>query len=348
MWAGGAERVISELLKNFVSANVECHLITLDKDKILYNIPKSVQIFEIGHQSKFRLLDKFLRYKQVRKYIKKNIPDVVLSLPEDIGIFVIPSLFFTKIPIVISERNNPWIMPWKKITRFCRFIFYPFASGFIFQTKQAQSFFSSKIQNKSIILPNPLNITKLPKMNISQRKKIIVSVGRLEKQKNYELLIKAFEVFYRTHQDYVLKIYGEGTLLPKLQELSKNLKINEVCIFPGRSDKILEEIKYSTMFVMSSLYEGLPNSLIEAMSIGLPVISTDCPSGGPATLIQNNINGILVKNDDIESLVQAMCKIADDNNFVLSLSDEASKIKSKFDSNIVCKQWLSTLLKFSE
>ncbi|EYE87679.1 hypothetical protein Q428_12010 [Fervidicella metallireducens AeB] len=148
MKAGGAERVISQLVNNFNRAGIQCIIITLDNEEIFYRLDNAVKVHAIGRKSSNSYLDKFLKYKELRRYINVNKPDIVLALPEDIGIYVIPALLGTKIPVVVSERNNPWVMPYKKITRILRRIFYPLADGFIFQTEQAASFFSPNIRKK--------------------------------------------------------------------------------------------------------------------------------------------------------------------------------------------------------
>src|SRR5690606_25559755 len=116
-----------------------------------YDIPNQIEIYPIGIMSQNKYIDKFFSYLKLRRYVINIKPDIVLALPEDIGIYVIPALLGTKIPIVVSERNNPWVMPWKKGTRILRKLFYPLGTGFIFQTKQAASFFSDNIRKKGIV-----------------------------------------------------------------------------------------------------------------------------------------------------------------------------------------------------
>lgn len=337
--AGGAERVISQLVNNFCEEGIECIIVTIDDAHIFYTIDPRVKIYSVGKKSDKLYIDKFLKYKAVRKYAISEKPDVVLALPEEIGIFVIPALLGTGIPVVVSERNNPWVMPWKKETRLMRRLFYPFAAGFIFQTDQAASFFPKYIQKKGIVLPNPLDLVRIPEPWREKRRKEVVGAGRLEKQKNFKLLIQAFAQFYRNHPDYILTIYGEGSLRKELEELAASILPEGVYRFPGNVPNLLEQINGAAMFVLSSDYEGMPNVLIEAMAMGMPVISTDCPSGGPAYLINNRENGILIPVGDVDSLCKAMCKIAEDPEFSQCLGKNACLIKKKLDSAIISKKW---------
>ena len=340
--AGGAERVIVQLLGEWSKEN-ECSLVLLNNENDFYNIPSSVKVTRIGKISNNPVLDKLFRYWKVRNAIVKEKADVVLAMPEEIGIYVIPSMAFTNIPVVVSERNNPWVMPNKKITRVLRKAFYPFASGLIFQTKGASSFFSNRIQDKGAILPNPLDISRIPEPYCGERKKVIVGAGRLEKQKNFSLLIEAFAGFYKKNKDYELHIFGDGSMKEELIELSEKLLPKGVVRLLGNNSDLLNTIKDCAIFVLSSDYEGVPNVLIEAMSIGMPVISTDCAPGGARELIINNENGVLVETNNRAQLALAMNELV--HNKVLSdkISQNAPEIKEELASNIVADKWLSYL-----
>lgn len=348
MKAGGAERVISQLSNNYIKAGIQCTIITLDNEEIFYQLDNAIKVYVIGRKSSNVYIDKFLKYKELRRYVHINKPDIVVALPEEIGIFVIPALLGTKIPVVVSERNNPWVMPWKKETRFLRKIFYPFASGLIFQTKQAASFFPSNIRKRGIILPNPLDLKRIPKPWEGTRRKEIVAAGRLVKQKNFHLLIKAFAKFYESHSDYVLKIYGDGPLREELISYADSLLPKDVCYFPGRTTELLEKIKSASMFVLSSDYEGMPNVVIEAMAMGMPVISTDCPSGGSSYLIESGKNGILTPIGHVDALSEAMCKIVESEEFAIKIGKEAEKIKNRLDAEVVAEKWRKYLDEISK
>lgn len=344
MLAGGAERVIAQLANYFVSKNYNCYLVTLYKDEVFYSINTNVKICQISSGSKSRLFDKLNRYMQLRKIVKQKKPDVILSMPEEIGIYVLLFLTFIKIPIYVSERNNPWVMPYKKITRILRKIVYPFAEGIVFQTQKAQSFFPNKIKDKSIVITNPIDINRIPFQCKKERKKRIVAAGRLELQKNFMLLIDAFNDFQKENEEYSLVIYGEGTLRKQLQTKIDELGLQKKIFLPGKEGKLLEIINDSAMFVLSSDYEGLPNVLIEAMCMGMPVIATDCPSGGPRELINNNINGILVPVNNKKKLVEAMIRLTD-NDLAKKMGDNAYNIRKIYEKQDVFEKWENFLFK---
>ena len=199
--SGGAENVLRQIVCACANQGMECTVFTVWKNINTVTLPENVKVVEL-EQAGDGLKGKFIQYSQMRKLICEEKCDLVLSMPEDIGIYVIPAMLGTGIPVVVSERNNPWVMPNKKVTRILRRLMYPFVSGLIFQTKQAASFFPASQQKKGIVLPNPLDCSRLPDVYQGEREKTVVSAGRLVAQKNFPLLIDAFARFYKTHPDY--------------------------------------------------------------------------------------------------------------------------------------------------
>ncbi len=343
---GGAERVIHRLITNWLSqTETEVSLILMHNNQpVFYDIPAGCKVTKIESGRKSRLFEKLDRYRKLRKIIQKEKPDVVLSMPEEIGIYVLLALAGTKIPVVVSERNNPWVMPDRKVTRMLRRILYPHAKGLIFQTSQAASFFSEKLRHKGVVLPNPLNIQELPQPYSGVRETVIVGAGRLHKQKNFPLLIDAFSDFYPDHPEYRLVIYGEGDLRGELETYARAKQLPEGTIcFPGRTKTLAEEMRTKAMFVLSSDYEGMPNVVIEAMAMGVPVISTDCPSGGSAELIRSGESGLLVPVGDRRALAAAMKQIADDSALSETLSRNGPEVRLRLDSKKIAKAWMEYL-----
>lgn len=338
MYSGGAERVIAQLLNYFVQKDVDCCIITTDNERIGYSLNESIRVISIGKKSNNKLIDRIKRYTIIRRIVKNEKPNLVLSMPEDTGVYVLLGLLGTRIPVYISERNNPWVMPDVKITRILRKLMYPFATGIIFQTQVAQSFFSRGIRKKSIILPNPVDGCRIPQPFYGIREKIIVGAGRLSKQKNFELLIRSFSRFVVAFPEYQLVIYGEGEERSKLENLIETLRIKDKVSLPGRKDNLLDLMNSKAVFVLSSDYEGMPNVLIEAMCMGMPVISTDCPSGGPKELIINKENGLLIKTNSEEELYKAMCHMVTGNN-ASKMGKAAYKLRDSLTSNKIFEDW---------
>ena len=338
MTSGGAERVIAQLANYFVTHGIRCRIITTDNQEVMYPLNEKIMVVPIGKKSNNKIIDRVVRYSALRKVVLSDLPDVILTMPEDTGIYAILALLGTGIPVYVSERNNPWVMPNVKVTRFLRKVAYPFANGIIFQTEMAKSFFPKYIQRKGIVLPNPVDDSRIPAPYEGKREKRFVAVGRLEPQKNFSMLIEAFAEFNKEVSGYRLMIYGEGKERDKLEKLIADLGMQDIIYLPGRDKDVLNRINNATAFILSSDYEGMPNALIEAMCMGMPVISTDCPSGGPQELIKSGENGILISVGNKENLVNAM-KLMTNACEAEKLAGKAGELRKRLTDAGVFEEW---------
>ena len=172
-----------------------------------------------------------------------------------------------------------------------------------------------------------------------ERKKVIVNVGRLSKQKNHTLLINAFKDIVEKYPEYKLVIWGEGKEREALTEYIKNKGLSEQVSFPGNTSNVIAEIYDNALFVLSSDFEGMPNALLEAMALGLPCISTKCPCGGPEDIITDHHDGILVPVNDKAALVHAMDEIISDPAIASKLSHNAFAVRQRHAIDTICKKW---------
>ena len=177
------------------------------------------------------------------------------------------------------------------------------------------------------------------------RNKQIVSSGRLTEQKNHALLIKAFAGITAKYPAYKLVIYGDGPLRKDLELLASNLGIADKVSFPGYTTEIRKKIERSSLFVLSSDFEGMPNALMEAMALGVPCISTDCKGGGARFLIKNGTNGLLTPIGDVEALQTAMEKILSDQFFADNLSHNAHKLCETHSPEKIYAEWENLIKK---
>lgn len=171
------------------------------------------------------------------------------------------------------------------------------------------------------------------------RAKKIVTAGRLVPQKNYDILIRAFKEVSKEFPEYTLTIYGNGDERAKLENLICNLELREKVLLPGATKDLFNEIIDAEIFVLSPNFEGMPNALIEAMALGIPCISTDCPSGGPRSLIKNMHNGILVTVNEVDEMVKAIKLILTDRKKSQKISTEAVKVRVELDKDRICNRW---------
>ena len=345
MTKGGAERVIANLSNEFVK-RYDVSIVVTPPDKPMYEINKHViyHTLDFSNDSEGIIKRTIRRIIRLRKILKEEKPDIILSLLPEPTFRVILAKTFLKIKTIISVRNDPNIEYNNFIKKMLVKILYTRADGFIFQTPDAQAWFSKKIQKKSVIIPNPINELFIEKPFDGQRENTIINVGRLVEQKNQDLLIDTFYEFQKVHSEYILKIYGEGKLKNKLEHKVKELNLIDKVLFMGEVNDLKEQIYKSGIFVLSSDYEGMPNALMEAMALGIPCISSDCPCGGPRFLIKNNKNGILFKVKNKDELLSALNRLVENVNFAKKIGDEANKICEQLNPTIIYRKFEEYIL----
>lgn len=350
---GGAERIAVYLSNYFYRKGIEVILISYSSQTSIYNL-ENIRHVSLRRNKKYRnSITRFLSLiKDLRKCILQVNPDVVLGMMSYNGVAASLALLGMKIPVVTSERIDPssTTARTKFEKSFIKFIFNYFTKGLIFQTKEAQEYYSERVQNKSVIIPNPLFEDQLIDINRPLEPTYrIISVGRLVDQKNFKMLILALKDLENYYPKYKLDIYGEGNKREELNNLIIKNKLEGKVSLRGNSDRIFDELQNSDMFVLTSDYEGMPNALIEAMAMGLPVISTDCKGGGAKFLIQDDINGLLIPIGDQDALVKAMKKLIEDREFAEDhLGRNAVKIRETLNGEKICGEWENNLSKWSK
>lgn len=282
------------------------------------------------------------KIKTIRSVIKHILPDVSISFLLDSNIFNTIACLGLKTKSVICERNDPYKPHYYKL-QIVKPLFR-LSDGGVFQLKKVRDYYSC-IKNNCIVIPNPvMPLSEVLVPPFQQRKNLVVSVGRLDVyQKRQDVLIKAFAKFHGQFENYHLEIYGDGPDRTLLEEIVKQEKVERYVAFKGVTDKPLEVISCSKFYVLSSDFEGIPNSLIEAMSIGIPCISTDCRPGGAALLINHQINGLLVKCNNVDDLCNAMCYLASHPLESDEMGNNAKDITKLYSEEIISQMWSNYL-----
>ena len=336
---GGAERVISILSNSFIKKNI-VEIIINDKSKTEYEIDSEVKIFELDTKKiKNKLLRNIYREKETEKILNNEKPDIIISFLPAPSFRVLIANRKLKIPVIVSDRNNPKKEYSPLIKKILMKILYKKADAFVFQTKEQSEYFCRDIQKKSKIIYNPLKEEFIENSQRKNPQKTIVAVGRLVPQKNHKILIKAFDEVVKKHDDYNLKIFGKGKLEKRLKKYIKRLGLEDKVLLCGVKDDIKPELEKAEIFVLSSNFEGLPNSLIEAMAIGLPAIATDCPCGGPREIIKDGKNGLLVPVKNSTKMAEAINRLIEDKQLRSEISFEATKIKNELNPNKITNEW---------
>lgn len=340
---GGAERVIANLAEYFHSQNYEVYVVTKlrgkDEYALRFGITRIVADITREEETKSRIGNLYARISKLRKIWKEIKPDVIVSFIRKNNVMTIVSSRFLNIPVVVSVRSDPKRELQGRVMKPLSLLLFRFADGIVLQTKQAVEFFPKSLQKKAVILPNSINPAFLNGQNTAEKQKEIVTVGRIDKNKNQRMLIEAFSEVAHKYPDWCVRLYGDGEEAILLKELVKKTGLEKQVFFMGQVSNVAEKLSKASVFVLPSKCEGMPNALIEAMAMGTAVISTDCPCGGPADLIQNGENGILIAVDDKKALIEALEKLINDEKCRNRLAHNAAQIIKKLHPDIVNRQW---------
>ena len=338
---GGAERVVSILSGKMAEQGMNVEILTYYDMPVFYQVHPDVKITcvekETGTKSKGK------NFLWVRKYFKEHA-DVLISFLAPFNIFALVCNLGTGTPIIVADRNDPTKIPSNTLVRKVRDFLYRFADGIVVQTKKKQSYFSKQVQKKSVVIYNPINLGKKSGSALQTAKhKKIVSVGRLMQQKNQKMLLAAFKNVLEKYPDYQLVIYGEGPMREELEAYAKELGVEKSILLPGNMADVHDRIKGAEIFVLSSDYEGMPNALIEAMCLGLPVISTKV--SGATDLIKDHENGLLTELDNQKELEAAMMELIENPILAEKLAKNAIQLNDSLELSKIMNQWIHFIKK---
>ncbi|GAB5472906.1 MAG: glycosyltransferase family 4 protein [Maribacter sp.] len=340
--SGGAERVISLLANDFVK-QYKVIIITFGKAEPFYPLSSDIKLVHCidiikPSTSIFDALKtNFKLYKKIKQYLKQYEVHSAIAFITRANILTTLAGNNLNIPVVISDRNNPWekdqvLAPiWLKLRKWI----YPRAQFVVLQTKKIADFYLDFVPKERIkIIPNPINPDF--KFRETEKKNIILNVGRLDAQKNQKQLIEVFAKMKLN--DWVLHIVGEGKERKNLEALIKKLNVHNSVKLIGRSDTIEKHYLESKIFAFTSLYEGFPNALLEAMAFGLPCVSTDCPTG-PSELITSDENGFLIPMHSDNELEQKLSILVNHEEKRASLGEKAHLSTSKYHIDAITPLW---------
>lgn len=341
---GGAEKVITILANGCAEAGAQVSLAILRERHESYTVSDKVKVFRIK-SGKLKLLS---RIKGLRNAIKESGADTLVPFLPIVSLYTLFAAAGLKKRYIMSERADPNMSIFES-TSFKDFVgslvmrklqFYRVADRMVFQTPDAQSYYCKSIREKSEVIPNPLDCKALPDRFRGEREKSIIAAGRLSEEKNFGLLLRGFAGFLKNYPDYTLTVCGEGEEREKLESLASDLGIADKVAFPGFCDDIHDRMYRAAMYVSTSNHEGISNSMLEALGMGVPTVVTDCPVGGARMFVRTDENGILIPMNDEDALVCAMTKIASDKNYADTISAGAEKIREEISSDTICRRWM--------
>lgn len=287
------------------------------------------------------------RIRSVRNYIREFNPDVSISFLLDANVYNILACLGLKTKSVVCERNDPYKPGYYKL-KILKPLFR-YADGAVFQLPKARDYYTN-IRVSTIVIPNPIvSKTYIRCESYDRRKHVIVTHGRIDLfQKRQDVLVEAFAMFLKDYPDYKLQIYGNqwpGTAEEeKLTSIILKKGLEEKVIMMGVSKNPQEDIKDAMIWVSTSDFEGIPNALMDAMAIGMPCVATDCSPGGAAFLIENKVNGLLVKRGNPQAVYEGLKYMIEHPQEADEMGRKALEIEKRLESDAIAKQWEDYLI----
>jgi len=349
MQKGGAQRVMSVLAKHLVDLG---HQIIMINDimpvvgKPEYNLPDVVQRIYLEEDGKTGIRKNATRITKLHKILRSINPDSILSFEGPPNFRMLIATIGLRCKKFVSVRNDPYFEYGRGIKRIIANCIFLLADKCIFQTEEASSYFLKRIRNRSEILFNPVG-ESFYKQEWYGDTNNIVMVGRLEEQKNIDMAIQAIKAAKENIHNIHLKILGDGSQRESLLQKVKKLQLEDNIEFCGVVDNVAIELSHAKCFILTSNYEGMPNALMEAMTIGVPAISTDCPCGGPKSVMTDEsglCSGILIKCEDSPALAKSICDLLSDPVMQKTIHLREKKRSKAFSSETILSKWDAILL----
>lgn len=288
--------------------------------------------------------DMYMAIQKIRKEVNKRNPDFVVSFAYSVDVFYLLTALRDDQKMIISMRLDPYSE--KSISSRIRFELMKKATGLVFQTSGAMKYYGDRVVKKSTVIPNPVTDRTLSYVNrvrpYEERDNIIVLPARLNiKQKRQDVMLRAFKIIHEKHSDFKLLFLGEGPDKTNLVELARHLGIYDNVIFYGAVNSAEEVVVNCKIMVLTSDFEGIPNSLIEAMSLGITVVATDCSPGGAKMLIKEGDNGFLLKCGDYEGIADRICYLIENPMMAQAMGEKAKEIRRLYSEKAVIDKWIN-------
>lgn len=341
---GGAAKVLSFVANSLAERGYNIVVVNLKNttgnDTFSQTLNEKIKLHILPSAGR-RGIKRFQQISDVIKIAKENNVQIAVGftpMPNFIAKMVSLRLH---IPSIISERGDPFITWTKCFGDKVLLHFINHSKGAVFQTEGASKFYSKGLQKRGRVIPNPIFIKgEVPEVEYKDRLKTIVSVGRLDMyQKRYDIMLGAFKLFSEKHPEYTLKLYGDGSSIDEIKGIINELELNDKVEFMGLTTKPMQDTAKDGMFLITSDFEGISNSLLEAMAAGLPSVSTDHSPGGARLLIQNGENGLLAPVGDAKGLADAMCKFAENPDLAEKCGNNAKDVINRFAPEKIIDMW---------
>ena len=349
---GGAERVISIMANHWARRGCGITLVTIDAGSAdFYALDPRVTRVALGvagnsYGVRDALARNADRVRRLRHAIRAARPHAVISFMTSTNVLAVIAARLERVPVIISERTDPTQDGASTIWNGLRRLVYPRAQAVVVQTPEVHRWAETFLSPHRVrTIPNPVLLppeTEMgdddPRPASSDQRRRIVAMGRLESQKGFDVLLRAFAKCRADFPDWSLVIIGEGEDRLSLGSMASELGVADAVTMPGLVRNPFAVLRSADLFVLSSRCEGFPNALLEAMAVGMAVVATDCRNG-PRHIVRHGIDGVLIPPDDVAAMADAMAGLMGNDLYRRALGARAVEVKERFSVDRVMAEW---------
>jgi len=339
----GTERVVANLMEFLVGKGYRITLVTpyVRENEFTLNpaVKRIISEINAAEITPSRIRNLCRRFMKLRRIWQSEKPEVILSFIGLDNVMALLSSRFLPLRMVAAVRGPPDVEYASRRLRIIARFVYRFADGVLLQTENSRAFFPVAVARKATVIKNTVNPVFFRPRYMGEREKTIVASTRIHESKNHRMLIEAFTQIAAKFPEYRLIIYGEGELRQTLTDEVLALGMAERISLPGHIDRPWEDLYRASVYVLCSNTEGVPNTLIEAMLLGLCCISTDFPYGGAAGLIKHGENGLLTPTYDTAQLAWHLEYLLSRPEEIQRLGQAAHLLQAEYDPVIVNEAW---------
>ena len=345
---GGTERVLSiianELSKQKNKFNIHILSITNENNTSYFNLENEIKNDRILKSKDVNFKKQYFQVvKGIRHYIKENNIDILIDVEVIASLFSILATRFTKTKLISWEHFNFYEDNGSHLRIYARKLAARFSNCIITLTEHDKQNYLNNLDIKGKVeyIYNP--IEEVDDMECNIKSKQIISVGRLTYQKGFDMLCDVAKVVLKDNKGWKWLILGDGEDKDKLRSKIKEYGLENKLILKGNVSNVEEYYKNSSLYVMTSRFEGLPMTLLEAKTYKLPIVSFNCLTG-PSEIVKNNVNGYLINPENVEAMSNKLNILMNDENKLKEFSNNAQIDIEKFKLKPIIERWEKVLI----
>lgn len=335
---GGTERVTSVIANELNERKYSVAVISCQEgDTCRFPIEPGVRTHSLhGEKVKSSLMRKVYVQRNLHQYIKENEIEIVIAVDVALYLYLLPLQILGVCKCVAWEHFNYYIQP-NRVVRYARELAAKYADCVVVLGKNDLNNYKTHYKkiNNIICIYNPIAVNS--DMCTQLEKKRAIAVGRLSYQKGFDLLVKAWALIEQEVPDWKLDIYGRGPMEESIQKQIDDLHLCNIEL-KGFATDIDAEYEDSSLFFLSSRYEGFVLVLMEAMAKGVPAVSFNCKEG-PAEIVDDGVNGYLVEEGNVRQFANRAIELMKDSMKLKSFSEMTRKDIDRFSTETIMQKW---------